>query len=211
MKKIIIITSYIEYEFDLKSIIKKDDFVICTDGGMDIAMRQRIIPGLLMGDMDSISSELPRDIPVEKFNPEKDYTDLELALQKAVSLGAREVVILGGMGGRLDHTMAAIQLLSRYTGCFSSLVMKDGRNMCFVLYGKKNLLHTIEYQADSYLSLFSLSEECRGLTISNVKYPLEGHTLFRTFPLGVSNEFSERKDALLSFDEGTLLVVISGK
>lgn len=212
MKKIILITSYIEYEFDIKNSIEKDDFIICIDGGADIAMRQCIIPDLILGDMDSVSGDIPEGIPSEKFPPEKDYTDLELALQRSVSMGAEEVRIIGAMGGRLDHTVAAIQLLSRYSRYFSRLTMEDGRNRCFVLYGDGKP-HVIKREEDAYLSLFSLSDECRGLTVSHVKYCLSDHTLSGTFPLGVSNEFSENKkeDAVLSFREGVLLVVISGK
>ncbi len=63
MKKIILITSYIEYEFDIKNSIEKDDFIICIDGGADIAMRQCIIPDLILGDMDSVSGDIPEGIP----------------------------------------------------------------------------------------------------------------------------------------------------
>lgn len=207
-KKAVIITSYIDYAFNIKEEIRENSFIICTDGGYDIAAENHLQPSLLLGDFDSIASEPPEEIPMEKFRPEKDFTDLELAVKTAADRGFTDVKILGGMGGRLDHTMANIQILSAYSDKFSSLIMKDGRNKCFVLYGNPNLEKHIPREKNSYISLFSLSEKCAGVTIENVKYPLKNHTLTNTFPLGVSNEFT-KKEAVLSLKDGTLLVIIS--
>ena len=117
--------------------------------------------------------------------------------------------IWGGIGGRLDHTVANLQLLSCYAEQFSSLSMHDGQNRCFVLNAKgtqKSI--TIPQEKDCYLSLFSLSENVQGLTAKGVKYPLQNHTLTRTFPLGVSNEFKQ-KEAFLSLEKGSLLIVLA--
>lgn len=210
LKKTIILTSYIDFEISFCDEITEDGYVIAIDGGYDIAQKNHIGVDLLMGDFDSVSTKLPDDIETIHFNPEKDFTDLELALKKSVELGMESVLILGGIGGRLDHTVANIQLLSCYSSSFDSLVMKDGRNKCFILSDRRSRSITIPVEDDSYLSLFSLSEECCGVTIENVKYPLRDHTLTRNFPLGVSNEFKE-KDAVLSISDGTLLVVVSKK
>lgn len=208
-EKTVIITSYFDSGLCFEDEIGYGDYVICIDGGYDVARENNITPDLLMGDFDSIRGGLPSDIEIIRFRPEKDYTDLELALKKSAELNTGDVLILGGIGGRLDHTMANIQLLSHYADKFDSLVMKDGRNKCFVLNSRQKGT-VLPVEQDSYISLFSLSEQCTGVTISNVKYPLTDHTLSRDFPLGVSNEFKE-KDAALSVKDGTLLVVISKK
>ncbi len=210
MNNLVIITSFLESNLDLNAIIDHSDYTICIDGGYDIAYKYDITPDLLMGDFDSIDSPLPENVPTEHFPPEKDYTDLELALKKAVELKATNVTIIGGIGGRLDHTFANIQLLSSYTDNFSCLEMHDGNNKCFVLNSTQAQGIKIFSEEDSYISLFSLSAKCTGVSFQGVKYPLDDATLTREFPLGVSNEF-KNKEAALSIKDGTLLVIISKK
>lgn len=210
MNNLVIITAFLESVPNIKPLKNQHPFIICIDGGYDIALQHEFKTDLLMGDFDSIESKLPDNIPAEFFPPEKDYTDLELALKKAVDLGAQNVTVLGGIGGRLDHTIANMQLLSSYTGKFKSLVMLDGRNKCFVVNGSLDRQTVIPREDDSYLSIFSLTEKCIGVTMNGVKYQLENHTLTRDFPLGVSNEFKE-KEAVLSIKDGALMVIISKK
>lgn len=210
MKKTVIITSYIENSLNLGEFIDSDDFVICTDGGYDIASRSGIIPDLIMGDFDSVTSPLPDNIRAIEFNPEKDFTDLDLALKFSAENDFNDVIIAGGIGGRLDHTVANLQLLSNYCCSFSSLIMLDGRNKCFVVDSRKRSTIVIPAEEDSYLSFFSLSEKCTGVTLRGVKYTLDRYTLTQDFPLGVSNEFI-KKEAVVSIENGTLLVVISKK
>jgi len=211
MNNIVIITSYIDTNMSLFPLVKNTDFVICLDGGYDIAAAEHILPDLIMGDMDSLEGNLPENVPIERFKPEKDYSDLELALKKAAQLNAVNVTVIGGIGGRLDHTIANIQLLSQYTNCFDSLIMKDGRNKCFVINENQKKGIALPYDDNSYFSVFSLSEKCTGLTINNAKYPLTDYTLPRTGSLCVSNEFIGEKDAVISIENGTLLVIISKK
>lgn len=208
MSKAVIITSFIEGILNIKALIDSENYVICTDGGYDIAVSQGIQPHLLLGDFDSIRSPLPENIEIKRFKPEKDYTDLDLAMRLACERGYDELLILGGIGGRLDHTIANLQLLSHYDSCFKSLVMMDGRNKCFIIDSKKFSKIVIQKERNCYLSLFSLSEKATGICIDGAKYPLKNHTLTRTFPLGVSNEFTE-KNTVVSITDGTLLAVIS--
>ena len=210
-ENIIIITSYVDAPFDMKQALTqmKDPYIICTDGGFDLAKQAGITPHLLLGDLDSIQSRIPKELPLKTFPPEKDYTDLELAIHTAIEKKASHVEIWGGIGGRLDHTVANLQLLSCYAEQFRSLSMHDGQNRCFVLNAKgtqKSI--TIPQEKDCYLSLFSLSETVQGRTAKGVKYPLQNHTLTRTFPLGVSNEFKQ-KEAFLSLEKGSLLIVLA--
>lgn len=210
MNKTVIITSYIEFSLNLGEFIDSDDFIICADGGYDEAVHNGIVPDLLLGDFDSVSYELPDNIDIIRFNPEKDYTDLDLALKFCKENGKRNVYIIGGMGGRLDHTVANLQLLSRYSDAFEKLFLLDGKNKCFVLDGADTQNIEIPSEPDSYLSIFSLSDSCKITSFSGVKYPLTDYILTRNFPLGVSNEFTSKK-AVLTIENGTLLVIISKK
>lgn len=211
MNNLVIITSYLDTNMSLLPISNTADYIICLDGGWNIASKEKIIPDLIMGDMDSLLGELPEHVPTERFKPEKDFTDLELALKKAIELGGKNITVLGGIGGRLDHTIANIQLLSQYTNSFDSLKMMDGRNKCFVLNEQQKKCTVINAEPNSYFSLFSLSEKCTGLNVKNAKYQLSDHTLPRTGSLCVSNEFINEKDAVISIENGTLLVIISKK
>lgn len=208
MNRAVIITSYIEGKIDIKKFINSEDYVICTDGGYNIAAENNIRPDMLLGDFDSIKGEIPSGIEIKRFAPEKDYTDLELAIRTAYESGFTHILILGGMGGRLDHTVANLQLLSCYSASLESIVMMDGNNKCFVLNSSKESNIVLKKEKDSYFSVFSLSEKTLGVSISDAKYELHDHTLTRTFPLGVSNEFTE-KNTVISIKDGTLLVVVS--
>ena len=208
MSRAVIITSYIENEINIKEYLHPEDYVICTDGGYDIALSQNISPDILLGDFDSIKCELPENIEIKSFQPEKDYTDLDLAMRTAVESGFSELEIFGGIGGRLDHTVSNLQLIYHYNDFFEKLIMLDGMNKCFILDSKKLSNFVIPREKNSYLSVFSLSEESVGVSISGAKYPLQNHTLTRNFPLGVSNEFKQ-KNTVISIKDGILLIVIS--
>jgi len=207
MKKAIIITSYMEYSINFNYSANTSDYIICTDGGYDIALEHGIHPDLLLGDFDSVKSSLPEDIETVRFNPEKDFTDLDLALKYSYESGIDTVEIWGGIGGRLDHTIANIQLLSSYCNKFKKLSMLDGRNKCFCITANSLEKVTVPYENDCYISLFALSDEVN-VSASGVKYPLNNHSLKRIFPLGVSNEFTS-DNAQISIENGTLLIVLS--
>ena len=88
-----------------------DNFIIAADGGFDILLKKNAAPDLLLGDFDSIS-KLPKCDNIMKFPVEKDYTDTFLAYEEGTKRGYRNFVIYGGMGGRIDHTIANIQTLA---------------------------------------------------------------------------------------------------
>jgi thiamine pyrophosphokinase len=211
MSRGIIITSYIDAPFPMKERIKDGDYIICADGGYRIAMENGIEPDLLLGDFDSMTREemnIPAHIPVKEFNPEKDYTDLQLCLDTVIEMGFTDVEIWGGIGGRLDHTIANIQLMANYSKELNSLVMLDGQNECFILYGDNEASkHTLNAGDKRFIGLFALSEECQRVSIEGAKYPLTSHTLTSTFPLGVSNEFTAA-EATITIGTGTLLVCL---
>lgn len=205
----VILTSYIEADLPMEEFVTGEELLICADGGWDIAVRHGLEPDVVIGDLDSVSAGIPDGVQVIPYDPVKDFTDLQLALDHALSSGAKHARIWGGIGGRLDQTVANLQLLERYSERFVSLILEDGANRAFILpKGAQPFL--LPPEKDWYFSVFSLSEECRGVTIRGARYELEGHTLTRDFPLGVSNEFTNEK-AAVSYDSGTLLIVMSKK
>ena len=230
MARAVIITSYIEYPLDIKSLLQPDDEIVCLDGGYDIAVEQHIRPNVLMGDLDSMatnpdtirslfaaSSDRENALRIMQYPTDKDFTDLELALRNVDSREYPEILIIGGIGGRLDQTAVNLQLVARYTAGYDEragakgfrvIEMLDGRNRCFVICGNAPGFCTIPARPDSYLSLLPMSERCTGVTLSGVRYPLEKATLHRGASLAISNEITEDV-AELSIMEGALLVVCS--
>lgn len=123
----VIITSYLEHPLPLPALLQPEDFIVCLDGGYDIALEYGLQPDLLLGDFDSI--RLPADtagraplfadagFEVRRYPSEKDYTDLELAFRVLDPRKTPDLLVIGGLGGRLDQTLVNIQLLQEYTAC----------------------------------------------------------------------------------------------
>lgn len=205
MCKCIIITSYLTGEIRKIVEIDSTDYIICADGGYDLAFKENIKPSVLVGDFDSIISPIPNDVPTLKVPSEKDVTDTALAIDHAIGKGFSNILILGGIGGRLDHTLANIQNLFSYARKNISMMMIDSNNIVLPLINGNLYLPK---QDGYYLSLFSFSEKCTGVTVTGVKYQLHNHTLSNGFPLGVSNEFTSN-EAYIEVGNGELLISLS--
>ena len=186
--------------------IAPGDFVIACDKGYDYALREGIVPQLLMGDFDSYSGALPENVPVERFKIEKDDTDTMLAIRYAAEHGFEAVRICCALGGRLDHLFANIQSLAFAAKAGMQAQADDENTFIRVL---RPGAYQLKERKDWSLSLFSLSESCSNVCILGAKYELQGGRLSYSFPLGVSNEF--RGDVSLSFDSGLMLLICSRK
>lgn len=205
MSKCFIITSFVEGYVSIGELISNDDYIICADNGFKICSINNITPNLIIGDLDSLSFDIPTEIEAIKLPKEKDDTDTLAAVKYAINLGYNYIVIIGGMGGRLDHTMANLQSLLYGAKHNVMIEMRDAYNIASI---HKPSQFNVLSQSEFFISLFSFSELCKGVTISGVKYPLNDYTLLNSFPIGVSNEFTANH-ATISFDEGFLLVILS--
>ena len=205
MKKCAIITTYIEGNLAELLPDPEEYFVICADGGYAQAVEAGIKPDLIIGDLDSYKGDIPKDVPIEKLPVEKDETDTGHSLTYAVNKGYKEIVIVGGIGGRFDHTVSNMQNVAGVCekGVQVTLV-SDGNEYTAV----KNGSITVKKRAGWKLSVLSLTEKCEGVSLSGVYYPLEGAVMTNTFPLGTSNEFVD-DEAVISVKNGMLLVVVS--
>ena len=204
MKKCVIITSYVEG--NPKKLIGdfSPDFIICADGGYDHAAAAGIVPDMLIGDLDSIT--LPNDPAVKTliFPSEKDDTDTGICLQTALDKGYRDIMIIGGLGGRLDHTMSNIQLIAGKCHLADRIIIKDKTNSCTALNNSSITLPRVENQ---YVSVFPMTE-CRGVYESGVKYPLNDYHLPIGSTIGTSNEITEEYGTF-SVTDGIMLVITS--
>jgi thiamine pyrophosphokinase len=185
-----------------------EDFIVCADGGYALAQRENILPHLLVGDFDSLG-EVPNDLPpgchLVRVPREKNETDAFLCLQQGMEAGCRSFVMAGGIGGRLDHTVAHLQILAYALEHGLEMWMMDLNNRVTMMEpGEKRIPRAEGFK----LSVLSYSDRCLGVTIENVKYPLKDAELTNAFPLGISNEF-EGEEALIRLKEGRLLLLLS--
>ena len=188
------------------------DFVIAADSGYLTAKRLGVKPDLLLGDLDSLDrSQLsPGELDeMQKIivSPIKDDTDTQLAADTAIARGADEIMIVGGLGGRLDHTLSSVFLLEYLAEKGIACAMTDGQSFVRILRGGQTL--TVKKSGRKYLSLISLTDECRGVTISGVYYPLEKAELTRGYSWAVSNEITAQA-AEITLSEGVMLVIEAG-
>lgn len=182
--------------------IREDDWVVAADGGYIRARELGLRPHLILGDFDS--SPLPAKVggvPVQTYSAHKDDTDAMLAARAGLERGLTQFILLGGLGGRLDHTLANIQLL---------VFLKD-RGADGLLMDRGHNLRVLREEAwavnkfEGYLSLLALGGDCQ-VSLSGVEYPLNHHRLTVGYPLGVSNRVTEAQ-ARVEVHRGTLLAV----
>lgn len=205
MASCLIITSYLE---DLEKYKIDDinyDYIICADGGYKIACKLNITPNLIIGDFDSSMPPSDSNIFIITLPKEKDVTDTEACLKKAIDIGFNNITILGGIGGRLDHTLANLALLNKYSNPNLSITILTYQNYVFLL---DNSSATIRKNNYKYLSIISQSDISEEIFIKGVKYPLSHAILNNATTLGISNEITHDK-AIIRVDNGKLLVILS--
>lgn len=181
------------------------DFVIAADRGQIIAQDLGIIPDVLVGDFDSSPRPDPEAAPeIVVFPREKAFTDSEAAIGLAFERGWREIDVLGGLSGRLDHTMGNLGILAKYSGR-AHIQFFDGFNIVTMLHPGSHLMSARGYR---YLGLIAYGEAVRGLTLRGTLYEVTDFTLPPDTTRGVSNEITS-DPASLSFREGRLLAINS--
>jgi len=186
--------------------IPENAFIIAADRGLEYLRGWNIRPDMTVGDFDSLGYVPEDGGEIVRHPPEKDDTDTLLAVREALRLGFREIVILGGLGGRIDHSLANIQTLDYIAregaagylagnGCVITAVMNGG------------LRFTSE--ARGTVSVFAATTEASGVCLKGLKYPLTDYTMTPFFPIGVSNEFQGCPSSI-SVRSGVLTVVWQG-
>ena len=188
------------------------DRVIAADAGLKQAEALGLVPDLIVGDFDTVEPEVlsrfraREHIVWDVHQPEKDETDTELALGKAMALGCGEIVILGATGGRADHMMGNVQLLYQclQKGVFACLL--DPQNKIYLLDGAR------EYRKSEvwgkYISFLPLTERVFGITLEGFKYPLTDRDIEIGTSLCISNELA-RETGRVEIRDGVVICVES--
>ena len=187
----------------LKGKIKKDDYIICADGGIRHIKALGLTPDVIIGDFDS--SENTDEFKNKIVYPvKKDDTDLALAIDYASEKGFTRCVAIGCLGGRLDHTLANIHLLKYAFIKNIRLELIDENTKVFLICNKEE----IKNEGYKYVSVFPFGDYAKGISYKGLEYPLTDATLKAGIPLGVSNSFKE-ETAEIKCEEGLLIVILS--
>ena len=184
-------------------LLRDDDFIIAADGGTRHALDLGLTPHVIVGDLDS----LPENFDISKFENEvviypkdKNETDLELAIQHALTLNPEQVIILAALGGRLDQTLGNIALIIHHSSFIISL--DDGIEEIFFCRDTCEINGT----PTDLVSLIPWQGEVTGIVTTGLKWPLQKETLYPNKTRGISNEMTG-DTATVQIKSGLLLIV----
>lgn len=186
------------------------DVLIGVDRGVEFLYRHQIKPNYIVGDFDSLSEEIVQfyrentDVFIRKFNPEKDFSDTEIAVHQAMELNCEEIILLGATGNRIDHVLANIQVLA----------IPHRKGIRAEIIDENNRIYLIEHEAvleksqmyGKYFSVFPLDRCIEKFSIVGAKYPLHNHRLCPYDSLCVSNQAKEEQ-VRITFSEGIVILI----
>ena len=184
--------------------------VIAADKGLEHAVAHGLLVTVAVGDFDSATAEAvaaaaAAGVRIERHPPDKDATDLELALDVAATLGPRRILVIGAVGGRLDHLLATALLLAAERFASWEIDALLGPARLHVIRGEREL----EGEPGELVTLLAVNGPAEGVRTEGLVYPLEGETLDAGSTRGVSNEFAAR-NARVTVERGVLLAIRPG-
>lgn len=180
------------------------DYVIAADKGYENLINHNIKPNLILGDFDSYGS-IPNEENVLVFPVKKDDTDSALAIEHAYKLGYKKIIVYGGIGGELSHTVANLSLIASYAEKGVTVAFVNGNEVAF---GIHNQGAEFSSQASGKISVFSHNERAEGVFEMGLLYTLDNYTLTNKTTLGAGNEFIGVKSKI-SVKNGTLIIITS--
>ena len=188
--------------FGLNLSLSPADYLIAADGGLRHMEAANLSPHLIIGDFDS-SSPPPNHPNVVTLQREKDETDLFAALQAGIAQGYKRFHLHCATGGRIDHTMANLQLLTYLSRRGFSAHLLDQHS---VITAVTDGTYTFDAGHKGTLSVLAADNTVSGVSLFGLKYPLDCVTLTSDFPLGISNEFLG-VESCVAVEKGSLLLV----
>ncbi len=180
--------------------------VLAADGGMRHAAGLGVMPELWLGDFDSADAGLQQtfgSVPRQDYPSDKDATDGELAIDEAVRLGAAEIVLVGGLGGQMDHALAHMMLLLKPRVDGLEMMMTSGHEEAWPL--RAGSL-SLQLEPGTRLSVLPVSD-LAGLGIEGVRWPLDNRDVPLGSTLTLSNE-AVTGQVTVSLEEGRAIVLV---
>jgi thiamine pyrophosphokinase len=194
------------------ALLEGADLLIAVDRGAAWLAAHSRPPDVLVGDLDSLPAPLVEQlaaagVEIDRHPVDKDASDTELAIERAVAAGATRIVLLGALGGRrIDHELANLLLLAdpRWRDVVSDLRIVRGGTTVRALHGGGTL--ALEGAAGEVVTLLPVAGDAEGVRTVGLRFPLAGDRL----PLGRSRGLSNRivdAPASVSLERGTLMVI----
>jgi thiamine pyrophosphokinase len=196
-----------------KDVFKLDnynvEYIICADGGLEKAENLELIPDIIIGDLDSVSEVvlkkyLDMDIALIKYPAEKDFTDMELAIEHAIEKGFSDIILIGATGSRLDHTTANIMLMEKYYIKGIHIKIIDNNNYIQIITGNMEIINKKNY----FVSIIPVTDLIKVESLQGFKYSLKNVEVKRGSTLCVSNQIITEKGSI-TLCKGIALVFIS--
>ena len=191
----------------IKDLIKTSDKIIAADGGLKILDKLNIIPDFIIGDADSCPAGLIQKyqhIESITFNPEKDFTDSELAIKKAIELKAKKIYLSAVTGTYLDHSLANVYNLCKYRKPDLEISIITKNSKVFPIFSEKQFFGI----KDRRFSLIPLTPVI-GLFMDGCKYEFPQSNI-EQFMYGISNVFSS-SEAKIKIKDGILICILFDK
>jgi len=190
-----------------RSRLRSDDFIICADGGTRHALALGLTPNLVIGDMDSIQNDQWQKlqalgVTVELFPRDKNETDLELAINRAIELEPHEIVIVAALGGRLDQTIGNMALLTDLQLATFNVRLDDGVEEIFFCRDQVQ----VHGRSGDIVSLIPWGNPVREVQTQGLKWALDHETLYPEKTRGISNEMLSEL-ANIKISSGNLLII----
>ncbi len=203
----IFVNGELGFPIRLSSLIHSGDWLVAADGGYHLVKALKLVPNLVIGDLDSLSEQDLEEIkaakiPLQRFPQDKDETDLELAINAAVARGSRSIRIVGANGGRLDQELGILFQLLRPDLAAIDARLEDGRTEAWLLRTEG----VIQGEIGDTISLLPVGSAVHGIITEGLHYPLRVETLWPYKTRGISNVM-DSKEARVVIREGTLICV----
>ena len=187
----------------------RDCMIISADGGAENALKMDLIPDVVIGDMDSIKATVKENIRLKSnktryisTSTDKDKSDTQLAIEYALDLGVKKIIVVGALGDRIDHSLANLFLLtSPFLKDIDIRILTDSSEIFII---RKPC--TLNSEIGKIVTLLSLSPYTYFIKTRGLKYELENERLEFSPVRGISNIFTEEK-AYLEIKGGILLVI----
>ncbi len=214
MRTLIISGGSIDTDLALELLKEPFERKIAVDGGAGFCYEHGITPTEIVGDFDTLDAKILNwyeehtAAGIRRFNPVKDATDTQIAVELALELGSTAITLLGGTGTRLDHVLGNIQTLylPLVRGVDCQILDRHNR---IRLIRERHVIRKSE-QYGTCFSLLPYTEDVYGVTLRGARYPLEEHhmTVYGTGSLGVSNEIAAEQ-VEITMKSGILVLIES--
>jgi thiamine pyrophosphokinase len=190
-----------------RALLRAGDTVICADGGTRHVLALGVRPDLIIGDLDSADAEAIqkfRDdgVIIETHPRDKNETDLELAINRAIVMDPERLVIVAALGGRLDQTLANITLLADPRLSKFHVRLDDGVEEIQLCRDRVD----VHGRAGDLVSLIPWQGAVSGIQTDGLRWPLHRETLYPDKTRGISNEMVDDA-ASVTMESGLLLIV----